>query len=479
MNPGRRHTRWEGASESTELKSGIICIALLAGLAPAQDQKPQTATAREQANKSKDQDSTGLSPDGPALLSRDKGLIGQRGGKLLDFRFYGEITGVYDSGLTPVTVSPPSNLAGIGADYGMEAGIGMIGSRLWKHDKLSLEYRGKERQYSNNPLFNGADHFLNLRYSHALLRHLVLDLKETAGRTTLANGAFAFFPLTNTDLFAVPANELFDNRTNYFQSRVDLLWQKSARLSFQFGGEGFLVRRQAFALAGLNGYSARADIAYRLTRRQTVSAIYKHTYFDFQRSFGDATIQTASLAYSVTLSRKWDFGVQLGGCRVDTLGLTQVSIDPAIAAIIGRNAAIVSFSRALLVPLAEARLIRRFDRSALTLGYSSGVSPGNGVYLTSRQTAGTADYSYTGYRRFTTALSASYNQLSTLGQSLGKYTNMQGGGGITYRLIRDTHLELRYDYRHYTTQDAFYKKNSSRVSIGLAFSPGEKPLAIW
>ena len=337
---------------------------------------------------------------------------------------------------------------------------------------MSLEYKGKRRQYTNNTIFNGSDHFLNLQFSHTLRRHLVLDFKETAGSTTLANGSFAFLPLTNTDLFAVPANELFDSRTNYLQSRVDLLWQKTARLSFEIGGEGFLVRRAAFALAGLNGYSARADIAYRLTRRQTISATYKHTYFDFQRSFGDSQIQAVALAYSAALSRKWDFGVQFGGSHVNTLGLTQVTID-------GRNLAIVSFSRALLVPLAEAQMIRRFDRSDLTLGYSSGVTPGNGVYLTSRQTAGTAQYSYTGYHRFTTALNASYNQLSTLGQSLGKYTNLQGGGGVTYKLIRATHLELRYDYRHYTTQNSFFKKNSNRVSIGLAYSPGEKPLAIW
>jgi hypothetical protein len=52
--------------------------------------------------------------------------------------------------------------------------------------------------------------------------HVTLDLKETLGTTTPANGPFSYLPLTNTDLFAVPANELFDNRTNYKQSRMDV-----------------------------------------------------------------------------------------------------------------------------------------------------------------------------------------------------------------------------------------------------------------
>jgi hypothetical protein len=46
-------------------------------------------------------------------------------------------------------------------------------------------------------------------------------------------------------------------------------------------------------------------------------------------------------------------------------------------------------------------------------------------------------------------------------------------------LGRETHIEMRYDYRHYTTQNNFYQKDSNRVSLGLAFSPGETPLAIW
>ena len=123
--------------------------------------------------------------------------------------------------------------------------------------------------------------------------------------------------------------------------------------------------------------------------------------------------------------------------------------------------------------------MRRFDRSSLTLDYSMGASPGNGVYLTSRQTAGTVGYSYTGVRRWTFALNSGYSELSSVGQTLGKYTNLQGGAGVTYKVGRETHIQFRYDYRHYTTQNNIYQKDSNRVSLGLAFSPGETPLAIW
>ena len=447
----------------------FFCALFAAGCILAQEQTPNDQTAQ-------DPDQT---YQGPSILSRDKGLIGERGGKLLDFRYYFDVTGIYDSGLVPFTTNAQGNLINVGGAYGVETGFGVIGSRRWKRDKLSIEYKGAYRQYSVSDVPQGLDQFLNLAYSRQVTRRLILDLKDTAGTVSLANGAFSYLPLSNTDLFAIPANELFDIRTNFVQSRVDLTWQQTARLSFGIGGEGFVVRRSSLALAGLDGYDARANVAYRLTSRQTVSGDYNYTYYDFQRAFGDSKLQSVSLGYSVGLSRKWDFSLRGGGIRIDSLGITQVAIDPAIAAIVGQNFADVTYKRVVYAPLGEARMMRRFDRSSLTLDYSMGASPGNGVYLTSRQTAGTVGYSYTGVRRWTFALNSGYTELSSVGQTLGKYTNLQGGAGVTYKVGRETHIQFRYDYRHYTTQNNIYQMDSNRVSLGLAFSPGETPLAIW
>jgi hypothetical protein len=439
------------------------------------DQNGQNQPDQTQPDQTQQEDQTYA---GPSILSRDKSLIGERGGKLIDFRFYGDITGVYDSGLTPLVVNPQGNVPSYGA-YGVQIGFGVVGTKTWVHDKLSIEYRGTYRDYTNHTFFNGTDQFLNLAYSHVLTRHITIDLKETAGTTALANGAFAYEPLTSTDLFAVPTNQLFDIRTKFLQSRVDLVWQKTARLSFGIGGEGFIVRQSSLALAGLDGYSAHANVAYRITRRQTLSASYQYTYFDFQREFGNSKMQTVGLGYSLGLNRKWDFSMQGGGIRVDTSGLTQVPLDPAIAIIVGQSYSIVTFAQVQYAPMAQARLIRRFDRSALTLSYTMGVTPGNGVYLTSKQNAGGGTYSYTGYRRLAASIYANYGTMSALGQTLGQLTDFLAGAGGTYRLGRAVHLELRYDYRHYTTQNSFYLKNSNRVTIGLAFSPGSTPLAIF
>src|SRR5262249_31714688 len=151
---------------------------------------------------------------------------------------------------------------------------------------------------------------------------------------------------------------------------------------------------------------------------------------------------------------KLEFSSQAGIQYVSPLGLQSVAIDPAIAAIIGRTTATTTFNTTFRIPMVEARITRRFDRASLDVGYALGAIPGNGVYLTSRQNVGTVTSSSVGFGGRTAGLGASYGTLSAMGQTLGKYSNFQGGGGLTYKILRDTHVEFRYDYRHYTTQNS-------------------------
>jgi len=156
--------------------------------------------------------------------------------------------------------------------------------------------------------------------------------------------------------------------------------------------------------------------------------------------------------------------------RVNTLGLTEIALPPNLAALTGENFAVVTFSGVHYFPVAEVRLIRRSKSSSLTFHYSSSVTPGNGYYLTSRQTGGAMEYSYIAGRGLEVRAHAGYNQLSALGQALGTYANLQGGFQVLYKLAGDAYLDVRYDYRHYTTGEAFLRTDSNRVSLGVAFS---------
>ena len=88
-------------------------------------------------------------------------------------------------------------------------------------------------------------------------------------------------------------------------------------------------------------------------------------------------------------------------------------------------------------------------------------------------------YSYRASGTLEARVNAGYNQLSALGQALGKYSNLQGGIQVLYKLTGDTYFDVRYDYRHYTTGDAILQKDSNRVSLGVAFSLGETSAVAW
>ncbi len=153
-----------------------------------------------------------------------------------------------------------------------------------------------------------------------------------------------------------------------------------------------------------------------------------------------------------------------------TLGLTVVPLDPAIVALTGESDAIVTFSNVVYLPVGEVRLTRRFKSASLTFDYSNGVTPGNGLYLTSRQTSGAVAYSYLVARSLVVRAQAGYSQLSALGQALGKYANLQGGIQVFYKLTGATSLDVRYDYRHYTYR---------RCILGDGFQPREPGRRIW
>ncbi len=128
---------------------------------------------------------------------------------------------------------------------------------------MSLDYSGSFRHYVNDSQLDGIDQFLTLKYKRKLSRRMTLDVREVADTSNLANGAYTFLPLTSLDFSTIPANDLFDSRTYYSDTRVGLIWQKSARLSFSVFGQGYVVRRVSLALAGVNSYAGGADVAYR------------------------------------------------------------------------------------------------------------------------------------------------------------------------------------------------------------------------
>ena len=427
-------------------------------------------------------DSTPASSDdeysGPAILSRGQAPAGQTVAPIA-FRPYIGLSAVYDTGLVPVSVTTAGQIPSTDL-YGLELNLGAYAYHVWKHTTLGLDYRGDFRDYSTS-YWDGTDQFLSLILTHRPNKRVTFTLRNQTGIYSL-NSYSLSSPLGALDpnYLQLPQNDIYDSRVIFAGVSGDLTYLLTHRLSFNIGGEGSLVRRQSSALYGVTGAVARADLEYRINRHTTVGADYRFTYFDYTRGFGSTDIHSVGLNYSTQISRHVQLSARIGGARVESTSLTEVTLDPAIAALLGESEAIQAAYRLNYVPDVQVRLADTFRRSQFMLEYLDQVVPGNGVYLTSRNNSGNASYSYTGVRHWNFAVHGTYGRMSALVQTVGAYTAYGGGVGITRDLGRGLHSVLRLDTEHYDiASSAAFAHTEYRASLGLSFSPGDLPLVLW
>jgi hypothetical protein len=265
----------------------------------------------------------------------------------------------------------------------------------------------------------------------------------------------------------------------YLTTMADVTWLKSARLSFNFGGTGFVTRRQKSSLYGVVGASARGDVAYRVTRHSSVGADYFYTHFGYNKAFGTGDLHSVGADYSIDLTSRWQFRFRAGVIRMETLYLGLVTLDPAVAAILGQSQGVAALYRLMRRPSYSGQAARRIGHGSLSFGYTYGASPGNGIYLTSQQSTGSAGYSYTGLRRWSLSSQFTYTNMHGVGQNVGDYVSYGGGFGASRGIThQNLSLTFRSDIRH-TSAGTGFLRTYYMSSIGLAFSPGDLPLRLW
>jgi hypothetical protein len=420
---------------------------------------------------------------GPGVLSRGAGDIGQRGGEQVDLRYFINASAVYDSGLQPFAVDSKGNLVSVNGLYGVQLGFGAYGTHRWRRARLGLDYGGTLYHYVNNSFYDGSNHNLALGYTYQQSRRLSFDLRQVAGTSKLGNyGALYGSSYTdiNTSTVTQPTGSLFDSRSYYLQSTMDVNYMSSARTTFTAGGDGFLVKRASPLLAGVTGYNLHGSVRHRLSKNQTIGVNYGHVYFSFPRQFGESTMNNAEASFHTSLGKIWTFTVQGGVFLAEVSGLQSFALDPVTAALLGQNTGVRAFYRNIIYPSGGASLTGHLNKTSyVSLLYSRTIVPGNGLYLTSQQESAIGSYNYTGVRKLNVNISGGYSTLNGIGQGLQNYSQVTGGAGFTYSLTHALQVIGRYDARHQEIDLAGALHNSSRATLGLGFSPGNVPLSLW
>jgi len=422
--------------------------------------------------------SSGEEYSGPAILSRGE-VPGAQTAAPIAFRPYIGLSGVYDTGLVPVSLTTTGGIPSTDL-YGEELNLGVYTYHIWKHTTLGLDYRGDFRHYSTT-YWDGTDDFLSLILTHRPTKRVTFTLRNQAGVYSFNNYTLSSpVGFLDPNYLQLPQSGIYDNRVIFAGASGDLTYRLSSRLSFNLGGEGSLVRRQSSALYGMTGGIARGDLEYRISRHSTVGADYRFTYFDYTRGYGNTQIQSVGFNYSTQISRQVQLSARVGGARLESQSLAEVTLDPAIAALLGESVAIQAANRLNYVPDMQVRLSDTFRHSQFTLVYMDEVVPGNGVYLTSRNNSVNASYSYSGVRHWNFGVNGSYGRITALVQTVGAYTAYGAGFGVTRDLGRGLHTVLRLDALHYDIASSVgFTHTEYRTSIGLNFSPGDVPLVLW
>ena len=422
-------------------------------------------------------DSTGYS--GPSVLSRGGGPS-SFSIPSIGFRPYIGVSGVYDSQLTGISLQPDGSVASRGSE-GVELSYGVSGAKHWKdRSVLELTYHGDFRHYTQASYYDGTDQSLNLHLSHPLTRHMLVDLGVSAGTYNYRFGSFGVYGYYDPLFTQTSTADLFDNRTIFLQASGRLIYQKTARLSFSFGGAGFLVRRRSSALYGDTGYAATADVSYRLTRTVTIGADYSYTHFSFLRVFGTSDIQTGAGDLSWAVSKNLSVAVRAGVFRAENLLLQVVPVDPVVAAITGQTSGIRASYNITYSPTFSARLLRSFHSGSCALSYSRGASAGNGVFLASREETAGGDCSYSAIRYWSLGVGAAYSSLTALEQNIQSYRYVYLHAGVTRTLGKGlVFVAQANELEDLTKYSAFRARRYSRIVIGFTYSPGERPLSLW
>ncbi len=416
---------------------------------------------------------------GPAVLGR--GAANGSGPRAAEagMRFYAGANFSYDTGLTGFALDPSGNVLA-GASRGVEGVAGVYGTKRSRRTTISLNYQGGYRHFTNLRGFNGADQNLTLSVSKQLSARSALGLGVSGGTTNRAfgiNGLSGFIDPNFVGL-GIPTAEIFDGRIYFGSASANYIWQRTARSSVSMMGTAFTTRRSGRVLAGVNGSTAGADYAYRLTRNQTVSIGYNYLFFNFTRGFGNTHGHGLSAGYSTRIARKYTLAGRAGALRMQNLFLQRVDVDPVIAAIVGISQTQRVTYQVTYLPNLSVNFGGPLTRRS-TFDLSAGVfaMPGNGVITTSRNWNAGGNFNYTGLRRLGLGGGVFYNRMSSVIGTNQVFSSIGSFAGVTPRLTGDWHLNFSMGTRHFLSGATNnFRRNSYFLAMGVFWSPGELPL---
>lgn len=424
----------------------------------------------------------GLGAGGGSILNRGGDRPGQRGGSPIGFSYYGALLGNYTSGFIPVAISETGTVSSL-SSYGGSVEGGITGSRSFGRSVLGVDLRADYRRYTKGGFLgnaNGSDAALSVFYSNQPSRRWTYQLNLTGLTSNRAVGGFVAPTFVRQDLTGVPLNDILDNRVYALQMSAAAAYRLSARNQVTFFGMGYGARRASSALVGTNGYGGGIQFARAFTARTTAGVMYNYMKFRFPRAFGSSDVQSVAFTLERRIGRDWFLSGNFGAFRAETLGTNSVALDPAIAEILGTQTGIQAIYRVDYGPWYTGAINYRLsERAACMIGFTGGVTPGNGLYLSSRLESQNAGCSLQLPKRAALSGNAGRTSMSSIYQDdLGRFTSYQAGGGLNMIIFNKLNFISQLDYRTFTIRSGG-SQGGWVATMGLGINNTGLPIPRW
>lgn len=418
---------------------------------------------------------------GPAVMGRSMGA-GPRPTGPMKIRFFASVRGTYDSGLTAVRFQPDGTPTKSGG-YGYGGTAGLYGYKEWRRTQLMGGYIFGYQDYARRSNTGaGINQSITLGLTHQFSPRLTFQSSVRGSSLTRAYGFGYGFTRPGEEIDPVHdesmMDEVYDNRIYRVSNSNSLIYQLNARTQVAANGGAFLTKRTG-GLVSVRGVFAGGDISRRITRTQTVSFNYNFSEYNYSGRYGNTVMQGVGLGWGTALGRRWELGLNGGISMVEIDSLRNVVLDPAIAAIIGQTQGTETFYRRSFYPIYQARLSGNFRRSVFTARYGQRITPGNGSFMTSRSENGGVAYSLTGIRKVNVTFLSGFNRLHNLMINSARGINYYAGVTAGYQLRSDLQFNVSVIGRRFESQATDFHRQGVRVAVGLSYSPGEVPLALW
>ena len=420
---------------------------------------------------------------GPAVLSHsytlNSGLIPTNLQWVTSFG----LSSVYNTGINTAGAGPQGPIQNA-SSFGTSMTWGISGRHKFHRDSLGLAYTGSRPWYSQGDQYTGATTRLAVDYTHIVSRRLSVRfsgtgdfLSQSSALENPAPGPATSAADVNTAI--APGPQIFNTASKAFTTGVSASWQRSTRLSFTAAVSYFVNMYDIAGLTGVGGEQAQGSMNYRLTSKTTAGVFYSYSVYNYQHGQGTSNSQSIGGLYSYAFDRSTRLQLRAGGGNTEMLARQTVPLSPIAAALFGLPSEIIESYQKSLTQDISAQFSRDFgNRGTVSVSFSKGISPGNGLYLASTsETIGVA-MSTRLFHRYLVTFNAGRQSLSQTLSMSGAGTYLTDYARITSSKPMSHNMALTYglSYTYYQITAFPGLRNEFAMNCGFTWSHSEDRL---